>query len=160
MTDVIRIKRRVSGAPGAPASLANAELAYNEVDHILYYGEGTGGAGGTASVMAIIGGPGVASSTNPLMDGTAAPGTSSFLSRQDHVHPTDTTRAPLASPTFTGTPATPTAATGTNTTQIASTAFVISQILATRIDQLTAPNVDVTWNSHKITNLLDPTNAQ
>ena len=33
-------------------------------------------------------------------------------------------KAPLASPTFTGTPKAPTAATGTNTTQIATTAFV------------------------------------
>lgn len=33
-------------------------------------------------------------------------------------------KAPLASPTFTGTPAVPTAAVGTNTTQAASTAFV------------------------------------
>lgn len=32
--------------------------------------------------------------------------------------------APLASPTFTGTPAAPTAAVGTNTTQLATTAFV------------------------------------
>lgn len=32
--------------------------------------------------------------------------------------------APLASPTFTGTPAAPTAAAGTNTTQVATTAFV------------------------------------
>lgn len=35
-----------------------------------------------------------------------------------------TTYAPLASPTFTGTPAVPTATAGTNTTQAASTAFV------------------------------------
>lgn len=33
-------------------------------------------------------------------------------------------KAPLASPTFTGTPAVPTATAGTNTTQVASTAFV------------------------------------
>jgi hypothetical protein len=33
-------------------------------------------------------------------------------------------KAPLASPTFTGTPAAPTAATGTSTTQVATTAFV------------------------------------
>ena len=38
--------------------------------------------------------------------------------------------APLASPTFTGTPAAPTAASGTNTTQIATTAFVQSAISA------------------------------
>ena len=40
------------------------------------------------------------------------------------------TKAPLASPTFTGTPAAPTATTGTNTTQLATTAFVTSAISA------------------------------
>ncbi len=39
-------------------------------------------------------------------------------------------KAPLASPTFTGTPAGPTAAPGTNTTQIASTAFVAAAVAA------------------------------
>ena len=38
------------------------------------------------------------------------------------------TKAPLASPTFTGTPLSTTAATGTNTTQIATTAFVQSTV--------------------------------
>lgn len=38
--------------------------------------------------------------------------------------------APIASPTFTGTPAVPTASGGTNTTQIASTAFVQAAITA------------------------------
>jgi len=36
--------------------------------------------------------------------------------------------APLASPTFTGTPAAPTAAAGTNTTQLATTAFVTTAL--------------------------------
>lgn len=36
-------------------------------------------------------------------------------------------KAPLASPTFTGTPAAPTAAADTNTTQVATTAYVIGQ---------------------------------
>lgn len=36
----------------------------------------------------------------------------------------DALKAPLASPTFTGTPVAPTAAAGTNTTQVATTAFV------------------------------------
>jgi hypothetical protein len=40
------------------------------------------------------------------------------------------TYAPLASPTFTDTPAAPTAAPGTNTTQIATTAFVTAAIAA------------------------------
>jgi hypothetical protein len=38
--------------------------------------------------------------------------------------------APLASPTFTGTPAAPTASAGTNTTQLATTAFVTAAVAA------------------------------
>ena len=41
-----------------------------------------------------------------------------------------TSKANVASPTFTGTPAAPTAAQGTNTTQIATTAFVNAEIAA------------------------------
>lgn len=70
---------------------------------------------------------GQASSTNPVVDGTATVGTSLRYARADHVHPTDTSRAALASPTFTGTPAAPTAAVDTNTTQIATTAYVVGQ---------------------------------
>lgn len=62
MSNVIRIKRRAAGgSAGAPSSLANAELAYNESDAgngILYYGYGTGGAGGTATQVVAIGGDG------------------------------------------------------------------------------------------------------
>lgn len=59
MANVIRIKRRAAGgAAGAPASLANAELAFNEQDNTLYYGTGTGGAGGTATSVIPIAGPG------------------------------------------------------------------------------------------------------
>lgn len=69
-----------------------------------------------------------ASTTTPKMNGTAATGTETAFARGDHVHPTDTTRAPLASPTFTGTPKAPTATKGTNTTQLATTAFVQTAI--------------------------------
>lgn len=62
MANTIRIKRRASGgSTGAPASLANAELAYNESDAgngVLYYGYGTGGAGGSATQVVAIGGDG------------------------------------------------------------------------------------------------------
>jgi hypothetical protein len=57
MANTLRIKRRSSvGSAGAPTSLENAELAFNEADNILYYGTGTGGAAGSAtSVIAIAG---------------------------------------------------------------------------------------------------------
>ena len=50
---------------------------------------------------------GQAGTATPLMDGIGATGTSLLYARQDHVHPTDTTRAPINSPAFTGTPSGP-----------------------------------------------------
>ena len=59
MANTLRIKRRSSaGAAGAPTSLENAELAFNEADNVLYYGTGTGGAGGSATSVIAIGGYG------------------------------------------------------------------------------------------------------
>ena len=56
MANTIRIKR--STGSSAPGSLANAELAYAEGTNILYYGTGTGGAGGSATSIEAIGGDG------------------------------------------------------------------------------------------------------
>jgi len=59
MANTIRIKRRAGGgSSGAPSSLENAELAFTEVDDVLYYGKGTGGGGGTATNVIAIGGSG------------------------------------------------------------------------------------------------------
>lgn len=57
MSNTIRIKRRASGASGAPSSLKNAELAFNEVDNVLYYGFGTD-ISGDANTVVSIGGSG------------------------------------------------------------------------------------------------------
>ena len=56
MANTIRIKR--STGSSAPASLENAELAYAEGSNILYYGTGTGGAGGSATSIEAVGGDG------------------------------------------------------------------------------------------------------
>jgi hypothetical protein len=92
--------------------------------------------------IAGLGIPGPAS-VAPLIDGTAAVGTSLLYARQDHVHPTDTSRAAvtyvdsqdalkanLASPTFTGNPSAPTPTAGDNDTSIATTAFVTTAVAA------------------------------
>ena len=56
MPNTIRIKRRASaGAAGAPSTLAPAELAYSEVDNILYYGFGDAGSGVSSTVVPIAG---------------------------------------------------------------------------------------------------------
>lgn len=93
-----------------------------------------------------------ASTTTPAMDGTATIGTELAFARGDHVHPTDTSRAPVASPTFTGTPAAPTASSGTNTTQIATTAFVQTAISgkANSADVYTKTEID-----NKVSGLLN-----
>ncbi len=82
----------------------------------------------TAFVQAASSGSGVTlSNATPIMNGAAASGVDALASRDDHVHPSDTSRAPLASPALTGTPTAPTAAQDTNTTQLATTAFVLAQ---------------------------------
>lgn len=55
MANTIRIKRRASGLTGAPAALKNAELAYNEVDDVLYYGRGADVNGDAVTIPAIAG---------------------------------------------------------------------------------------------------------
>lgn len=102
MTNTVRIKRRLTGATGAPASLENAELAFNEVDSTLYYGVGTGGAGGSATSIMAIAGPGafVDKSTDQTIGGNK---------------------------TFSNTPVVGTLTGTDNSTKAASTAFVKAQ---------------------------------
>ena len=137
-----RVKRRaIGGAAGAPSSLTQSELAYSEVDQILYIGQGSGGS---ATVVAI-GGPGsyltiaAASSTYATQSSlssylTTATAASTYLTSATAASTyltsatASTTYAPLASPTLTGTPAAPTATAGTNSTQIATTAYVSTAI--------------------------------
>ncbi|MFZ9621806.1 MAG: hypothetical protein ACO289_11445, partial [Prochlorococcaceae cyanobacterium] len=56
MPNTIRIKR--STGSSAPATLANAELAYAEGSSVGYIGVGTGGAGGSATSIVAAFGPG------------------------------------------------------------------------------------------------------
>lgn len=79
-----------------------------------------------------------AGSLSPVMDGAVAVGTATKFSREDHVHPTDTSRAPLASPGLTGIPTAPTAAGGTNTTQLATTAFVAAAVTGAGVASIDA----------------------
>ena len=87
MSNTLRIKRRATGASGAPSSLKNAELAFNEVDNVLYYGTGTD-VNGDANTVISIGGTGAfadLSSTqtltgNKTFSGTVALGSSASAS--------------------------------------------------------------------------------
>lgn len=60
--------------------------------------DGMPGLQGPTGAQGIQGPPGepqTPSNTNPIVNGTAAPGTSLLYTRGDHVHPTDTTRAAI-----------------------------------------------------------------
>lgn len=145
MPNTIRIKRRLAGgATGAPASLANAELAFNEQDSVLYYGVGTGGAGGTATTILSIAGPGAFTTL----------GTAQTVSG-DKTFTGNVSLGELATAT--------TPSTADNSTKLATTAYVKSQsytTTATRLDQFAAPAGDVSFGSFKLTNLADPVNPQ
>lgn len=83
-----------------------------------------------------------ASNITPIMDGTGAVGSSTTYARADHVHPTDTSRAPLASPSFTGTPTAPTATAGDTSGQIANTSFV-NNAITTALANITGISFEV-----------------
>lgn len=92
---------------------------------------------------------GQASSVSPLVNAaSAAAGAATRFSREDHVHPTDTSRAPLASPAFTGTPTGPTAVVGTNTTQLATTAALQAEFANKRSWVSYTPIVTATTGSY------------
>lgn len=120
MATKFRVKRRAAGgAAGAPASLENAEVAYNEVDDTLYIGKGTGGAGGTATIIIPVAGVGA------FVDKTSAQSIDGVK-------------------TFTSSPIVPTVTVGDNSTKVASTSFVAAAVAAANVG---ADTYQGTWNA-------------
>jgi len=139
MANSLRIKRRVSGNAGAPAALLTGELAWNQVDETVYGGNGDDGAGNATSVVPVAGkGAFIDKSSAQTISGIKTFSTvpkssqdasaSTDLVRKSQFDAGMDTKAPIASPAFTGTPTAPTAIDGANTTQVATTAFVQSAI--------------------------------
>jgi hypothetical protein len=140
MANTIQLKRRVSGVAGAPAALKSGELAHNEVDNTVYVGKGDDGSGNATSIVPVAGSGGFLAlvgtqtvggaktfSVVPKSGQDASGGTD--LVRKSQVDGLLSTKAPLASPSLTGSPTAPTAVAGTNSTQIATTAFVNDAIV-------------------------------
>ena len=81
--------------------------------------------------------------TTPVMDGTATVGTATTYAHADHIHPTNTTRAPVASPTFTGTVTIPA---GASIAGYATTASVpVASTTTPIIDGTAAVGTGTTW---------------
>jgi len=153
MANTIQLKRRVSGVAGAPAALKSGELAHNEVDDTLYVGKGDDGSGNATSIVPVAGSGGFVARVGTQTVGGAktfslVPKSSQDASsgadlvRKSQVDAMLSAKAPLASPTFTGSPTAPTAVTGTNSTQIATTAFVNQAIAGFGAGDMAKSNYD------------------
>jgi hypothetical protein len=134
----------LGGASGAPASLAQSELAWSEVDQSLFIGQGSGGS----ATVICIGGPGTYATKSYVTTAVAAVDVSSqlanylttanaattyltissasstYLSQSS----ASSTYAPLASPALTGSPTAPNQTAGDSSTKIANTSFVMTAV--------------------------------
>ena len=179
MSNVIRIKRRASGAAGAPASLENAEQAFNEVDSILYYGKGTGGVGGSATTIIAIGGDGAfmaltgnqtvagtktfSSTITGAISGNAGTATALATSRTISVSGDISGSASFdgtANAAITATLPTVNSNVGTYTKITINAKGLATAGVQASLTDLSSPSADFSFNSHKLTNLTDPTAAQ
>jgi hypothetical protein len=136
MANTIRIKR--STGSSNPGSMANAEVAFREGDEVLIYGTGTGGAGGSATSIIPIGGKGAffdKATTRNANIVLAGPTTGSAAA------PTFRSLVVADIPTLTST----------------KLSDFDTQVRTSRLDQMTAPNAAVSFNSQTITNVADPT---
>ena len=181
MSNTIRIKRRASsGGAGAPSTLANAELAFNEATNILYYGTGTGGAGGSATSIIAIAGNGAfvdLSSTQTIggtktfsntisgsIDGNAATATKWATAR--NLSLTGDGTATLASVDGTAavsaafTLATVNSNVGSYTKVTVNGKGLVTAATAAVLADLGATTADFSMNGYKLTNLADPVSDQ
>lgn len=127
-------KSSVAAKVPLATDLVAGELAVNLADAKLYTKDGSGnvilvGSGAGGAVSSVAGKTGAVT----LVKGDV--GLGNVDNTSDASKPVSTAqqtaldlKSNLSSPTFTGTPAAPTAAVGTNTTQLATTAFVNAEI--------------------------------
>ena len=180
MANNLRIKRRAAGgAAGAPSSLLNAELAFNEQDRTLYYGLGTGGAGGSATSVIAIGGDGgfvdkgtaqtitgaktFSSTIIGSVDGNAGTATKLATARTLAL-----TGDATASGSFDGsanysaalTLATVNSNVGTFTKLTVNGKGLVTAASQASLSDLSAPTADFGVGGFKLTSVADPVNAQ
>ena len=179
MSNIIRIKRRTSGSAGAPSTLENAELAFNEVGEVLYYGQGTGGSGGSATTIIPIAGSGAfmdLSSTQTVggtktfsnaisgsVTGNAGTATSLATSRDISLTDDVTGTASFngtANANISATLATVNSNNGTYTNITINAKGLATAGAQASLSDLSSPTGNFSFASNKLTNLADPTSDQ
>lgn len=179
MANTIRIKRRAAGgASGAPSSLKNAELAYNEQDNSLYYGFGE--SGGNAASIITIGGRGAfadlttnqtiggiktfSSTISGSIDGNAATATKwatgRTLSITGDISYTSPSFDGSGNVTAAGTLATVNSNVGTHTKITINAKGLATAGSQASLTDLSAPTADFSFGGFKLTSLAEPTSAQ
>lgn len=123
MANYVRVKRRASGGAGAPSAMKSAELAFNEVDDILYYGRGTSGAANPPDAATV--------------EAIAGKGAVAMLAGNQTI---------AGVKTFSSSPSVPTLPPNTNTQDAASTAFVQSLVAALGAGDMLRSTYDTTNN--------------
>ena len=181
MSNTIRIQRRANGGgAGAPSSLANAELAFNEQTNVLYYGTGTGGGGGSATSIIAIAGNGAFVDTSTTqtvggaktfsntisgsIDGNAATATALATPRTIAI----TGDLSYTSPSFdgssnvtaAGTLATVNANVGTFTKVTVNAKGLATAASQASLSDLSSPTASFSMGSQLLTSVLDPVNPQ
>jgi hypothetical protein len=181
MANTIRIKRRANGGgAGAPASLANAELAFNEQTNVLYYGTGTGGAGGSATSIIPIAGDGafVDLSTNQTIGGVktftstisgaingnagtaTALATGRTIAITGDLAYTSTAFDGTSNVTAAGTLATVNSNVGSFTKVTVNAKGLTTAASQASLSDLSSPTSSFSMGSQLLTSVLDPVNAQ
>ena len=180
MSNTIRIKRRANGGgAGAPSTLANAELAFNEQTNVLYYGTGTGGAGGSASAIIPIAGSGafVDTSSDQTIGGTKTfsntvnadiAGNSATATKLATSRTISVSGDADGSASFDGsanadiaiTLDTVNADVGTFTKVTVNAKGLTTAASQASLSDLSSPSADFSFANHKLTNLADPVSDQ
>lgn len=181
MANTIRIKRRAAGGgAGAPATLANAELAFNEQTAILYYGTGTGGAGGSATSIIPIAGTGafvdtssaqtvagvktfsstIVGSVNGNAGTATALATGRTIAITGDLAYTSTAFDGTANVTAAGTLATVNSNIGAFTKITINGKGLATAGLQASLTDLSSPSASFSFGTQLLTNLLDPVSAQ
>ena len=181
MSNTIRIKRRANGGgAGAPTTLANAELAFNEQTNVLYYGTGTGGAGGSATSIIPIAGTGAFVDTSTAQTIGGAKTFSSTIVGSINGNAAATTALATArtiaitgdlaytSPSFdgssnvtaAGTLATVNANVGTFTKITVNAKGLATAASQASLSDLSSPTASFSMGSQLLTSVLDPVNPQ
>jgi hypothetical protein len=180
MSNTIRIKRRANGGgAGAPSTLANAELAFNEQTNVLYYGTGTGGSGGSATSIIAIAGSGAfvdTSSTQTVggtktfsntivgsVDGNAGTATKLATARDISLSGDATGTASFdgsANATISTTLATVNSNIGSYTKVTINAKGLATAGSQASLSDLSSPTGSFSFGGQLLTNLADPVNAQ